>query len=133
MTLKNAALGVLAGAVSLTFTPTSVFALGAPLSQVYAAAYSPQEPWEAPPGEYQEIGRRGFHDGLEGARKDYENHRRPSVNNRDEYRHPKDVPREARRNYQDAFRRGYDAGVQHMMNQRGEHRDHDHDHDHDHN
>ena len=36
----------------------------------------------------QEIQRQGFRDGIEGARKDSDNHRRPNVNNRDEYRHP---------------------------------------------
>jgi hypothetical protein len=49
-----------------------------------------------------------------GARKDYENHRTPSVNNRDEYRHP-NVPRELRREYREGFERGYDTGVRHMM------------------
>jgi hypothetical protein len=77
-------------------------------------AYGPGG-WDAPPQEYaDEIHRRGFHDGIEGARKDYENHRRPDVNNRDEYRHP-NVPRGARRDYRDGFRRGYDVGVQHLM------------------
>jgi hypothetical protein len=74
-----------------------------------------QEPWGQPPGEYRsDVSRRGFHDGIEGARKDAENHRRPDVNNRDEYRHP-DVPHEARREYRDAFRRGYQVGMQHLM------------------
>ncbi len=78
--------------------------------------YGQQGGWDAPPQEYQnDITRKGFHDGLEGARKDYENHRQPNVNNRDEYRHP-DVPHGARHDYRMAFRRGYDVGVQHMMN-----------------
>jgi hypothetical protein len=71
--------------------------------------------WDAPPGEYRDVQRKGFHDGLEGARKDFENHRRPNVENRDEYRHP-DVSHEDRRAYRDAFRRGYEAGVSHWMN-----------------
>jgi hypothetical protein len=133
MNLRKAVLGVLAGAVSLTFAP-AVFAQGPPPPYGYQDAHGRQEPWEAPPGEYRdEITRRGFHDGIQGARRDYENHRRPDVNNRDEFRHPRDIPHEARRQYRDAFRRGYNAGVQHMMNEGGEHRDHDHDHDHDHN
>ncbi len=66
------------------------------------------------PSEYTDIQKRGFHDGMEGARKDYENHRRPDVNNRDEYRHP-NVPRELRHEYREGFERGYDAGVRHMM------------------
>jgi hypothetical protein len=70
--------------------------------------------WDAPPGEFGDAARRGFHDGLEGARKDYENHRAPNVNNRDEYRHP-NVPKHDRRDYRMGFQRGYDAGVRHMM------------------
>jgi len=65
-----------------------------------------QERWEVPPGEFSEIQRRGFYDGAEGARKDYGNHRRPSVFNRDEYRKPH-VPPEFWRDYRQAFRRGY--------------------------
>jgi ribosome modulation factor len=71
--------------------------------------------WDAPPSEFNEIQQRGFHDGIEGARKDYENHRQPNVNNRDEYRHPNNVPKGLRADYRAAFQRGYDAGVRHMM------------------
>jgi hypothetical protein len=77
--------------------------------------YGPGGGWDAPPPEIaNDAMRRGFHDGIEGARKDYENHRAPNVNNRDEFRHP-DVPREIRHDYRMGFRRGYDAGVRHMM------------------
>jgi hypothetical protein len=70
--------------------------------------------WDAPPSEYSEIQRKGFQQGIEGARKDYENHRAPNVNNRDEYRHP-NVPKGFREDYRTAFARGYDVGVRHMM------------------
>lgn len=70
------------------------------------AAFYGQEPWEIPPGEFSEIQRRGFRDGIEGARRDYGNHRNPDVNNRDEYRNP-DLPRDVREVYRAAFRRGY--------------------------
>ena len=76
--------------------------------------------WGAPPQEFREIEQRGFHDGIEGARKDFQNHRRPNVNNRDEFRHP-NVPGPLRHDYKEGFRRGYDVGVQHMMGgERGE-------------
>jgi hypothetical protein len=78
--------------------------------------------WDAPPQEWREVQRQGFHDGIEGARKDIDNHRRPDVNNRDEYRHPH-VPRDQRDAYREGFRRGYDAGVSHLMGDRD--RDHD--------
>ncbi|HEY1742990.1 MAG TPA: hypothetical protein VGG18_07470 [Granulicella sp.] len=72
------------------------------------------EPWSVPPQELQGVERKGFHDGIEGARRDYENHRPPSVENRDEYRHPS-VPHHDREAYRAAFRRGYQVGVEHLM------------------
>lgn len=75
--------------------------------------------WDAPPPDlHSDIERRGFHDGMEGARKDAENHRRPNVSNRDEYRHPSGVPRGMRHAYQAAFERGYQVGVQHFYGHR---------------
>ena len=74
-----------------------------------------QEPsWDTPPKEFRDIQRQGFHDGIEGARKDYDNHRRPDVNNRDEYRQPH-VPDSAKADYREGFRRGYDAAMDHLM------------------
>ncbi|MGA2850178.1 MAG: hypothetical protein ABSE46_14380 [Terracidiphilus sp.] len=69
--------------------------------------------WDAPPGEFREIQRQGFHDGIEGARKDFDNHRPPNVNNREEYRHPH-VSASARDDYREGFRRGYDAAMRHL-------------------
>lgn len=69
--------------------------------------------WYAPPGELNEIQRRGFVDGVEGARKDFGNHRRPDVNNRDEYRHPH-LPERDREAYRVGFERGYRVGVRHL-------------------
>jgi hypothetical protein len=66
------------------------------------------------PGMGSEIQRRGFQDGMEGARKDLDNHRRPDVNNRDEYRHP-NVPRQLRNEYREAFRHGYDRAMSQQM------------------
>jgi hypothetical protein len=96
--------------------------------QTYARQGYGQAPggWDAPPAEFRDIRRQGFHDGIEGARKDFDNHRRPDVNNRDEYRHPH-VPRSARNDYREGFERGYQVGVAHLYGN-----DHDHDHDHDH-
>jgi hypothetical protein len=73
-----------------------------------------QEPWEMPPREFNEIERRGFHDGVEGARRDFGNHRNPDVNNREEYRDPDNIPREAREVYRAAFRRGYEMAASHL-------------------
>jgi hypothetical protein len=74
--------------------------------------------WGIPPAEFQAIARKGFTDGVEGARKDYENHRPPDVNNRDEYRHPHGGSVAEREDYRRGFARGYQVGVAHMY-QRG--------------
>ena len=77
----------------------------------------PGEEWNVPPREYDEVSRKGFHDGVEGARKDAGNHRRPDVNNRDEFRHP-DVHGRDKEAYRRAFENGYRLGVQHFYNGR---------------
>ena len=61
--------------------------------------------WDAPPSDFtRDIQRRGFHDGIEGARRDAENHRSINVMNRDEYRNYRGPERRA---YRQAFARGY--------------------------
>ena len=105
MTLNRFVIPVIA-ATLLSALPAVVRPSSVPAEPV---AYG-QEPWEMPPGEFNEIQRRGFHDGVEGARKDRDNHRRPDVNNRDEFRHP-DVPHRDRGAYRAAFERGYRLGV----------------------
>jgi hypothetical protein len=84
------------------------------------------QPWTQYPDDYRsDIARRGFHDGIEGARRDFENRRRPDVDNREEYRHPDDVPHEARHEYREAFRRGYQRGVENIYNGGRRHHDDD--------
>ncbi|WP_419804819.1 hypothetical protein [Terriglobus sp.] len=68
--------------------------------------------WDAPPNDFrQDIQRQGWHDGLDGARKDAENRRQPNVLNRDEYRNYRGP---ARRAYRSAFQRGYSAFWSHQ-------------------
>jgi hypothetical protein len=79
----------------------------------------PQQPmyaqnWMAPPPEFAAAQQRGFHDGIEGAKRDYENHRPPNVNNRDEYRNPHFIAPPDRRDYRFGFARGYQVAVRHM-------------------
>jgi Spy/CpxP family protein refolding chaperone len=83
--------------------------------------------WDEPPAEFREVQRQGFHDGIEGARKDFNNHREPNVENREEFRHPH-VERSMREDYREGFRRGYEKAMHHMAEER-DHHDHDHDHD----
>jgi hypothetical protein len=102
--------------------PALAIALAAP-GFVLAQSYAPPAPgygqgsggWDVPPQEFRDIQRQGYHDGIEGARKDFDNHRRPDVNNRDEYRHPH-VPSSARGDYREGFRRGYETAMSHIMN-----------------
>lgn len=77
-------------------------------------SYGPVQSWEQAPPEFQEAMQRGFRDGVEGARKDFDNHRPPDVNNRDEYRNPKFIQRPDRRDYRIGFQRGYDVAVRHI-------------------
>jgi hypothetical protein len=69
--------------------------------------------WDRPPAEFREIQRQGFHDGVEGARKDFDHHRAPNVNDRDEYRHPHVSP-SGREDYREGFRRGYEVAMNHL-------------------
>jgi hypothetical protein len=98
---------------------TSGFAMAQPFAAP-APAFQYQDhdhdrDWNQPPQEFREIQQKGYHDGIEGARKDYDNHRRPDVNNRDEYRHPH-VPDSAKADYREGFRSGYQTAWDHMMN-----------------
>lgn len=70
--------------------------------------------WDMPPQDLPETQRQGFRDGIEGARRDFDNHRRFDVNNRDEFRHPH-VPREEREAYREGFRHGYEVAASHLV------------------
>lgn len=95
---------------------------GAMLAQYYQGPPPPagyyghdrDDDWDRVPPEFRAAQQRGFHEGIEGARHDFDNHRQPDVNNRDEYRHPEHVDRADRRAYREAFRRGYWVGVRHI-------------------
>jgi hypothetical protein len=94
---------------------TPAFAVAQPYAAPAMQDHDRDRDWDTPPQEFREIQRQGFHDGIEGARKDYDNHRRPDVNNRDEYRHPHVAP-SAQADYREGFRRGYETAMNHMMN-----------------
>jgi hypothetical protein len=110
MRLKWFALSVLVFCLGTAGSITAK-AYGTPLRSGYGQGPGA---WDAPPQEFREIQRQGFHDGVEGARKDFDKHRRPDVNKRDEYRHPH-VPRSDREDYRDGFRRGYESAMSHLM------------------
>ncbi len=94
--------------------------LGAGSNGQYGGQYGGQDRdrggWDAPPRELQDIQRQGFRDGIIGAQKDFDNHRRWDPNNRDEYRNPH-LPPEQRDAYRDGFRQGYQRGEAHLTGQ----------------
>ncbi|HEU4983703.1 MAG TPA: hypothetical protein VFT88_13565 [Acidobacteriaceae bacterium] len=100
------------GAAMLLYLPPAQAAPAGPGSP--AAAQYEQEPWAVPPSAYSAAERRGFHDGIEGARKDAKNHRPPDVNNREEYENPP-VSQQESDAYREGFERGYQVGVEHLM------------------
>ena len=78
----------------------------------------PPQGWEAPPAQFIAAQQRGYHDGVEGARKDFDNHRPPNVNNRDEYRNPHFIAPPDRQDYRKGFREGYRVAVSHIYGAR---------------
>ena len=100
-------------AMSLVVIPPSKAKASGIADGAAAAAAQEHRGWDVPPDEFREVQRQGFHDGVEGARKDFDNHRRPDVENRDEYKHPH-VPDSERRDYREGFRRGYEQAVDHL-------------------
>lgn len=109
----------LAMAAGVLFAAVIVLPVKSAQAQQYGGGYGQNGygqyngAWDAPPSDYDDIARRGFHDGIEGARKDYGNHRQPDVENRDEYRHP-DLPRDEWEDYREGFRRGYQRGIAYL-------------------
>lgn len=86
--------------------------------------------WDAPPQEFRDVQRQGFHDGLEAGRSDFESRRPPNVERRREFRHPP-VPPPARDEYREGFRHGYESAYNHFRDEHhGDDRDH-HGDDHD--
>ena len=106
---------------------------GIPLSIPRPASAQVNIQWDVqPPGYYNDVGRRAFHEGLDAAHHDFDAHREMDPYHYPQYRHPP-VPPGEREHYRDAFLRGYDEGV-HRARGWDDHdrdnawRDHDHDH-----
>lgn len=108
---------VLTSAIALSlgmFGVSTTRALAAPHAPQPAGYQEAPGAWDQPPSEFREYQRKGFHDGVEGARKDFANHRAPDPANRDEFHHPH-VPRDMKEDYRDGFRRGYEVAMQHLQ------------------
>src|SRR3954468_15464758 len=61
-----------------------------------------RDDWDRPDNAWNEVQRRGFHEGIEAAREDVANRRRPDADDRSEYRHPR-VPGPMRQAYRESF------------------------------
>jgi len=126
--MKFTQLAISAIACALTVGPGSAVAqYGSAVQQRYSNRQQPQYQSGYGDGDaddagdsdgyarqYQRFQDRGYHDGYQGAFKDFQNHRSPTPMNRDEYRHPDDVPRKAMRAYRIAFGQGYLQGEQQL-------------------
>jgi hypothetical protein len=101
---------------------TLALALGA--SPFLAAQYPQDRPdqgrggWDAPPQEFRDVQRQGFHDGIEAARRDIRFRRQANAESHQEFRHPQ-VGRELRDDYRDGFRRGYSVAFAHSQEAMG--------------
>jgi hypothetical protein len=113
--LSGCAVFFLLSAPPVNATPEYQPAGFAPTGLTAGFAQDRDRDWDRPSDEWNEFQRRGFHDGIEGARRDAENHRQPDVDNRDEFRHPDNVPPQMRRAYREGFRRGYERGMSHFL------------------
>jgi hypothetical protein len=101
---------------TLLLIPTFGVLLLAGVRSAKAQEYYGQPQWGYEQHEREEAWeRRGYYDGARGADRDFENHRRPNVNNRDEYRDT-DLPRWAAHEYREGFRRGYYERVRQIYN-----------------
>ena len=93
---------------TILLLPALSVALIAGSKSATAQAYYDQRPYVyAQENVEQAWERQGFYAGMNGADHDYWNHRRPDVNNREEYRDPDSIPHWARHEYREGFRRGY--------------------------
>jgi hypothetical protein len=120
MKVKYFAISALTVALAASAGLMTVKAHAATPAQPAAGLYQ-DRPWDEPPGEFREVQKRGFHEGVEAARRDFEHHSHKDADDHEAYRHPR-VERSLRDDYRDGFKRGYDAAMHHM---REEHHDHD--------
>ena len=101
----------------------SAHAYAAPASA--AGQYGQERPWDQAPDEYRDIQRQGFHEGLEAARSDWQNHSHKDMDDHRMYKHPP-VDRQFVNDFRDGFKHGYEMAMRHMR-EAGRDRDHDRD------
>ncbi len=83
-----------------------------------APGFYQEGPWDQPPGEFRDVQRQGFHDGIDAAHHDIDEHRHRDAEHHDRFRHPP-VGHDQVRDYRDGFRRGYDTAWRHFEEHHG--------------
>lgn len=90
-----------------------------------AAQYQDRDhDWDRPPDAYQDAERRGFHEGMEAARRDYMDRRHADADDHDAYKHPPVEGDNARHEFREGFKEGYRRAMDHMRHDRDD--DHPH-------
>jgi hypothetical protein len=107
---------------------TLAIALAVPAGLMSARAYAAsapaapgiyqERPWDQPPDEFRDVQKQGFHDGIDAAHHDIDNHRQRDAEHHERFRHPS-VDHDQVRDYRDAFRRGYDTAWRHFEEHHG--------------
>jgi hypothetical protein len=117
MTIKWLAIPIMTlAACMLSYSPSKAYAAAPQDNRGYV---QDQRGWDAPPSEFRDVQRQGFHDGIEAAHRDFDRHRRADADDHEEYRHPH-VDHAVRNDYREGFRRGYDVAKHHLMEHSGE-------------
>lgn len=110
------AVSALAVSLAVPFGMSAVRANAAPAPGLYQ-----DRPWDQPPGEFRDVQRQGFHDGIDAAHHDIDEHRHRDADHHERFKNPP-VDRHDHdlvRDYRDGFRRGYDTAWQHFEEHHG--------------
>lgn len=81
--------------------------------------------WNRDPDNYRDAQRQGFHEGMEAARRDFQDRRHADADDDRMYKHPPVRGDEAKRDFREGFKEGYRRAMDHMRN--GGDRDRDRD------
>lgn len=88
-----------------------------------AVQYQDQDrDWDRPRDDWQDAQRRGFHEGIEAARRDFADHRHADADDHPQFKHPP-VDRDDVRAFRDGFKEGYRRALDHMRSDRHDHDD----------
>jgi hypothetical protein len=107
---------------NLAFTHSQEILGGQPMAQPGPPPDHDRGPWDAPPQEFRDVQRQGFHDGIEAARRDIAEQHPIDVERKREFREPP-VPPESREEYREGFHRGYDMALTHFRDEHEHHGD----------